>query len=120
MVIPACKNAVASSSRVEAELPEWFGFSPSPSLEPAIDNEDNENTPRKRAKISNPATQVAVDTLWVSLLLMRTKMHGVLRFLTEFQPVPKSPRLTWHLSRRRWRRWRWSWKGCKEFHSTCI
>jgi len=85
VVIPARKNAVASSSCVEAELPEWFGFSPSPSPEPAIDNEDNENTPRKRAKISNPATQVAVDTLWVLLLLMRTKMHRVLGFLTEFQ-----------------------------------
>jgi len=86
VVIPARKNAVASSSRVEAELPEWFGFSLSPSPEPAIDNED---TPQKRAKISDPATQAAVDTLWVSLLSMRTKMHGVLGFLTEFQARAK-------------------------------
>jgi len=89
VVIPACKNAVASSSRVEAELPEWFGFSLSPSPEPAIDNEDNEDTPRKRAKISDPATQAAVDTLRVLLLSMRTKMHGVLGFLTEFQAHAK-------------------------------
>ena len=89
MVIPAHKNAVASSSRIEAELPKWFGFSPSPSPEPAIDNEDNEDTPWKRAKISDPATQAAIDMLWVSLLLMRTKMHGVLGFLTEFQARAK-------------------------------
>ena len=86
-----CKNVVISSSHVGAELPKWFGFSSSPSLslELAINNENNEATPWKRAKISHLATQAAVDILQVSLLSMRTKMHGVLRFLTKFQAVVK-------------------------------
>jgi len=89
MVIPVCKNAAACSSCIKAETPKWFGFSPSLSLELAINDEDNEATPWKRAKTSDPTTQVAIDTLQVSLLTMRMKMHGVLMFLTEFQAHAK-------------------------------
>ena len=89
VVIPTCKNMVASSSRIEAEVPEWFRFSLSPSLELVIDNKDNEAMPQKKAKISDPATQAAVDTLWISLLTMRVKMHSMLGFLTKFQAHAK-------------------------------
>ena len=89
MVIPTRKNAVTSSSHVEAEAPEWFGFSPSSSLEPAINKEDNEAMLQKKAKTFNLANQATVNMLWVLLLTIRMKMHGVLRFLTEFQVQTK-------------------------------
>ncbi|KAI9449046.1 hypothetical protein HD554DRAFT_2181136 [Boletus coccyginus] len=87
VVIPARKAPVASSSRVEAAVPDFFGFSPSP--EPDSDHEDDDATPRKRAKTSDPARDAAVETMKLALLTMRTKMHGMLGFLTELQARAK-------------------------------
>ncbi|KAI9566114.1 hypothetical protein HD554DRAFT_2174815 [Boletus coccyginus] len=87
VVIPARKAPVASSSRVEAAVPDFFRFSPSP--EPDSDHEDDDATPCKRAKTSDPARDAAVETMKLALLTMRTKMHGMLGFLTELQARAK-------------------------------
>ncbi|KAI9572522.1 hypothetical protein HD554DRAFT_2036091 [Boletus coccyginus] len=53
VVIPMHKAPVASSSRVEADLPNFLGFSPSP--EPDSDHKDNDATPHKKVKLVDPA-----------------------------------------------------------------
>ncbi|KAI9464258.1 hypothetical protein HD554DRAFT_2175318 [Boletus coccyginus] len=85
------QRPVRNNARVvipaQAAVPDFFGFSPSP--EPDSDHKDDDATPRKRAKTSDPARDAAVETMKLALLTMRTKMHGMLRFLTELQARAK-------------------------------
>ncbi|KAI9569556.1 hypothetical protein HD554DRAFT_2170981 [Boletus coccyginus] len=78
---------VTSSSHVEAEEPDFFRFSPSP--EPNSDQEDDDTTPCKKAKISDPATHATIKTMKLVLPTIRMKMHEMLRFLTELQTHAK-------------------------------
>ncbi|KAI9463752.1 hypothetical protein HD554DRAFT_2175474 [Boletus coccyginus] len=87
MVIPMCKVLVISSSQVEAKVPNFFGFSPSP--ESSSDQEVNNTTPCKKAKILDSATHATIKTMKLVLLTMRMKMYGMLRFLTELQACVK-------------------------------
>ncbi|KAI9570069.1 hypothetical protein HD554DRAFT_2170686 [Boletus coccyginus] len=87
MVIPVCKAPVALSSQVEADLPDFLGFSPSP--EPNSDHEDDDVTPHKKAKLADLAQDVAVETMKLALLTMQMKMHGMLSFLTKLQARAK-------------------------------
>ncbi|KAI9573963.1 hypothetical protein HD554DRAFT_2166798 [Boletus coccyginus] len=74
---------VILSSRVEAKVSNFFGFSPLP--ESDSHQEDNDVMPYKKAKTLNPATHAAIKMMKLMLLTMRTKMHRMLRFLTKLQ-----------------------------------
>ncbi|KAI9459265.1 hypothetical protein HD554DRAFT_2177018 [Boletus coccyginus] len=101
VVIPARKAPVASSSRVEADVPNFFRFSPSP--EPDSNHKDDNVMPRKKRYVpdclcktketvysSREAEEdAAIETMKLVLLTMRTKMHGMLGFLTELQACAK-------------------------------
>ncbi|KAI9573732.1 hypothetical protein HD554DRAFT_2035467 [Boletus coccyginus] len=93
-LIPAAKTKgkekghprpVRNNARVviPAELPDFFGFSPSP--QPDSDHEDNNATPHKKAKLSDLAWHTAIETMKLALLTMQTKMHRMLGFLSELQ-----------------------------------
>jgi len=84
-----CKATISSSSCIKAEVSKWFRFFPSPSLESAVNKEDDEAILHKKVKITDPATQAAIETLWVLLSKMRTVIHGVLEFLFKFQTYAK-------------------------------
>ncbi|KAI9464335.1 hypothetical protein HD554DRAFT_2175130 [Boletus coccyginus] len=90
MVIPVCKAPVASSSRVEANLPDFLGFSLSP--ESDSDHEDDDTMPCKKVKLVDLAQDMAVETMKLVLLTMRMKMHGMLSFLTKLQACVKVPK----------------------------
>ncbi|KAI9568612.1 hypothetical protein HD554DRAFT_2172388 [Boletus coccyginus] len=87
MVIPMCKAPVALSSQVEADVPNFFRFFLL--LEPDSDHGDDDTTPCKRAKISDPAQHAAIETMKLTLLTMQTKMHRMLGFLSELQARAK-------------------------------
>lgn len=87
MVIPMCKIPVISSSWVEANVFDFFEFSPLP--KPNSDHKDEDVISRKKVKTSDPAQHATIEMMKLALLTMRMKICEMLEFLTELQACTK-------------------------------